>query len=237
MNPDCTEWPLIQLAGEKASTGKTYEVQLKNAATYLHFLLTARPDLLVAQGLLTTNTGVTFLVGTGGVGIQRLTVKWTKRNHLYKLLYAFIYRLYSPAHFADLSCKRTGFNEKTREATYTLRMNSMDYTNFRAIYAQNPFGTRTHVLSNPLSEVMPEGDNRPLTVLKDQLCRIGRRFNEWTILSKIHQPMRVPGVVEAVGSEIIKADLSPGREKHRLGLRQTGSSFTSIPTAKKVLET
>jgi hypothetical protein len=49
--------------------------------------------------------------------------------------------------------------------------------------------------------------------------------------------MRVPGVVEAVDSEIIGAPLSPGRVKHRLGLRQTGSPFTSIPTAKKVLET
>jgi hypothetical protein len=84
---------------------------------------------------------------------------------------------------------------------------------------------------------MREGDGRPLTVLKDQLCRIGRPFDEHTILSKIHKQMRVPGVVEAVDSEIIGAPLSRGRVKHRLGLRQTGSPFTSIPTAKKVLET
>jgi hypothetical protein len=115
-------------------------------------------------------------------------------------------------------------------------MNSMDFTDFRAIYAGNPFATRTHVLSNPSSKVMLKGDGRPLTVLKDQLCRIGRRFDEQTILSEIHRSMRVPGVVEAVGGEIIEAPLSPEREKRRLGLRQTGSPFTSIPTAKKMLE-
>ncbi|KAI0290681.1 hypothetical protein BC826DRAFT_970295 [Russula brevipes] len=237
INDDCTEWALIRLAGEKASRGKTHEAQQKNAATYLHYLLLARPDFLVAQGLLTTDTGVMLLLGTGGVGIQQLTVEWTKRNDLYKLLYAFIYRLYSPCHFEDPSYTRTGFNEKTREATYTVRMNSMDYTDFRALYAKNPFATRTHVLSKPSSKLMSEGDDRPLTVLKDRLCRIGRRFDERTILSKIHKRMRVPGVVEAVDSEIIGTPLSPGRVKHRLGLRQTGSPFTGIPTAKKVLET
>jgi hypothetical protein len=74
-------------------------------------------------------------------------------------------------------------------------------------------------------------------VLKDQLCRNGRRFSELTILTKIHQPTIVPGVVEAVDGEIIPALLSPGREKHRLVLRQMGSPFMSIPTAKIMLET
>ena len=74
-------------------------------------------------------------------------------------------------------------------------------------------------------------------MLKEQLCRTGRRFDELTILTKIHQPTSVPGVVEAVGGEIIAAPQSPGREMHRLGLRQTGSPFTSIPTAKIMLET
>jgi hypothetical protein len=44
-------------------------------------------------------------------------------------------------------------------------------------------------------------------------------------------------VVEAIDAEVIKAPLSPGREKHRLGLWQTGSPFRRIPTAKKMLET
>ncbi len=228
---DSTDWALIRLAGERASEGKSFDAQNKNAATYLHYLLLARPDFLVAQGLLTTKSGIIFLVGTGGVGIRQLQVKWGNEN-LYKLIYASIYRLYNLSHFADPSYTRTGFNEETFGATYTVHLKK-DYPDFRTIHARSPT-TRTHVLSNPS---LTQGDDRPPTVLKEQLCRIGRRFNELEILTKIHQPMNVPGVVEAVGGERIAAPLSPEREKHRLGLRQTGSPFTSIRTAKKMLET
>ena len=230
---DSTDWALIRLAGERASKGKTLDTQKKNAATYLHYLLLARPDFLVAQGLLTTTSAVIFLVGIGGVGIRQLKVEWRNKN-LYKFLYAFIYRLYDPSHFADPSYTRTGFDKETSEAIYTVHIKMKEYPNFRTIHARNPFTTRTHVLSNPSPT---KGDDRFLTVFKDQLCRTGRRFNERTILTKIHQPMNVPGVIEAVDGEIIAAPLSPGREKHLLGLRQAGSPFTSIPTAKKILET
>jgi len=228
-----TEWGLIRLAGEKASSGKTLGAQKKNAATYLHYLLLARPDFLVAQGLLLTSSSVMFLVGIGGIGIRQLNVDWDNKS-LYKFIYAFIYRLYNPSHFADPSYTRTGFNKKTSEATYTVHFKKKDCPNFRPIYVRNPFTNRTHVLSNPS---LTQGDDRTPTVLKEQLCRSGRRFDELTILTKIHQPTNVPGVVETVGGEIIAAPQSPGREKHRLGLRQTGSPFTSIPTAKIMLET
>jgi hypothetical protein len=91
------------------------------------------------------------------------------------------------------------------------------------------------VLSNPLSDVQVNGQD--LTVLKDQLCRPGSRFNEQSILNHIHQPAKVPGVVEAVHSETIESPLLNGRQKHRLGLRQSGSPFMSIPTVRKMLET
>ena len=228
-----TDWALIRLAGDRASRGKSFETLKKNAATYLHSFLLARPDFLVAQGLLITTSGVMFLVGIGGVGIQHLTVKWHDKN-LYTLLYAFIYRLYDPSHFADPLFTRTGFNEETSEVTYTVQFKMKECPDFRNIYARNPFTIRTHVFSNPSPTKW--GDRFP-TVLKEQLCRTRRRFDERTILTKIHHPTKVPGVVEAVGSEIIVTPLSPGRVKHRLGLQQMRSPFTSIPTAKKVLET
>ena len=56
-----TLWPCIRLAGEVASAGKSKEEQKKQAISYLHYLLLARPDLYVAQGLLISNEGVTFL--------------------------------------------------------------------------------------------------------------------------------------------------------------------------------
>ena len=224
-----TDWQIIRLAGQKASANEPLSEQKKHAATYLHYLLLARPDLLVAQGLLTTKSEITFLVGIGGVGIKELTVNWHNKN-LSNLLYAFIYRLYNPFHFADPSYTRTGFDEKTSQAIYIVQFKQKNYPNFRSIHARNPFTTRTHVLSYP--------EHTDTTVIKGTLCRTGRRFDEHTILSKIHKTMKVPGVVEAVDSDIGQATrLCPGRQKHSLGLRQTGSPFTSIPTAKKVLET
>jgi len=123
---------------------------------------------------------------------------------------------------------------------YTVRIappqtNAIDCPGFFHLFASSPFGTRTHVLTNPSSEVQVNG--RALTVLKDQLCRSDTRFDKQSILNHIHQPVRVPGVVEVVHSQTIETPLTDGRQKHRLGLRQSGSPFMSIPTVRKVLET
>ena len=230
---DYMDWALIRLAGERASEGKSREIQRKNVATYLHYLLLARPDFLVAQGLLTNMRLVMFLVGTGSVGIWQLKVNWEDKD-LHKFIYAFIYCLYDPSHFADPSYMRTRFNKETSEASYTVDFSTKKFPGFRTIHAKNPFTTRTHVLSSPS---LTQGADRSLMVIKEQLCQTGRCFDKLTILTKIHQPVNVPGVVQAVGGEIIPAPLSPGREKHCLGLRQTGSPFTSIPTTQSMLET
>jgi hypothetical protein len=103
---------------------------------------------------------------------------------------------------------------------------------FYPIYARNPFGTRTHILSNPNFKV------NELTVIKEQFCRPGRRFEELTILKDyIHKPEQVPGVVVAAYGETIKPPESRKRRKYRLGLGESGSPFTSIPTLSNVLET
>jgi hypothetical protein len=230
-------WPFIRLAGEQASKGTNRVDQKKQAISYLHYLLLARPDLYVAQGLLTSHTGVVFLFGVGGNGIREFDVKWDDKD-LYKLLYAFIYRLYDPGEFADRSYIETEFDEEFT-AKYTININYRGVTKacgFYPIYARNPFATRTHVLSNPKFEV--EGNH--LTVLKDQLCRVGRRFDELSILKKVHEQGRVPGVVKAEYGEDVTTPQSVkvrGRCKRRLGLSESGSHFTSIPTPRKMLET
>ena len=63
-------WPLIQLAGEVGSKGKHPGNQSKQAISYLHYLLLARPDLDIAKGLLTDDNKVSFFFGIGGEGIQ-----------------------------------------------------------------------------------------------------------------------------------------------------------------------
>jgi hypothetical protein len=238
-----TLWPCIRLVGEKASQGKNLGDQKSQAVTYLHYLLLARPDLHVAQGLFTSKSEVTFLLGIGGVGTHSFSVKWGSKE-LHRLLFAFVYRLYDPGDFVDSSYVKMVPNWKENSVTYNVRItegNDMDghpitISNLRPMYASNPFGTRTHILSNPDSKVKING--KPLTVVKDQLCRVGTRFDEYGILTEVHSPEKVPGVVEAVYHEVIKIprDFCPSREKYRLGLRQMGKPLTSIPTVAQMLE-
>jgi hypothetical protein len=230
-------WPFIRLAGEQASAGKTPKAQKVQAISYLHYLLLARPDLYIAQGLLSSSDEVIFLFGIGGEGIREFPVKWDDPD-FNKLLYVFIIRLYEPGEvFADPSYAETKHDENTT-AKYTMKIAYPGGTKvcpgFYSIYARNPFGTRTHVLSNPNFQV--EGNN--LTVLKDQICRVKRCFDERTILNDyVHNPNGVPGVVVATYSDRIEPPVSKERCKYRLGLGESGSPFMSIPTLSDVLET
>jgi hypothetical protein len=236
---DTTLWSCIRLVGEKASEEKKPEDQEGQAMSYLHYLLLARPDLHVAQGLFTSESKVMFLLGIGGVGIHTFSVAWGTKE-LQRLIYAFIYRLYDPGDFVDSSYVKMVPNLKDNSVMYNVRItvdrNPITITNLHPIYASNPFGTRTHILSNPDSRVRINGE--PLTVLKDQLCRVGTRFYESDVLTRIHSPEKVPGVVEAVYHEVIKIprDFCLSREKHRLGLQQIGKPLTGIPTVARMLE-
>ena len=246
-----TFWPFIRFAGEKASKGTPNEKQGKQAVSYLHYLLLARPDLHVAQGLLTTEASITFLLGIGGLGLRSLKLPWGKE--VYKVAYAFIYRLYDPGDFADRAYKLVDSKAmqyldsdpslaKDVVVPYNVDLEVKGTTspavcrNFVPIYASNPFETRTHVLSNPSSKVTIH--NKPLTVLKDQLCRLGTRFDEHTILDAVHQRGQVPGVVEMVYQARIESPfLTHKREKYLTGLRQSGRPFLAIETLQQILET
>ena len=243
---DITLWPCIQLAGEKASKGKSRQNQQKQAISYLHYILLARPDLHVAQGLLTFEDGVTLYFGIAGYGVRSFTVRWSD-DSLYGLIYAFVYRLYEPAEFADPSYVNMIPNWEKNLATYTMRITEKagvgvetvkECPGFEPIYASNPFETRTHIFSNPHSRVMVDG--KLLTVLKDQLCRLETRFDEHTILTHIHDQKKVPGVVEAVYYEqtLIPPSLPSRKQRgrRRIGLGQFGRPFSSISTLQQMLE-
>lgn len=243
-----TIWPCVRLAGEDASRGKSKEDQKKQAMSYLHYLILARPDLYVAQGLLISEESIMLLFAIGGKGVRRFAVDWAHTG-LYKLMYAFIYRLYDPGHFEDPSYVTMIPDLQANLVAYTIRISTktqvggvekeehLDCPDFTPLYATNPFGTRTHILSNPFSDIKING--KVLTVLKDQLCRPDPRFEEYTILARhIHMPERVPGVVEAIyhKSIDIPVPLEVSRVKQRIGLRQSGVPITSIPTLKEMLE-
>ncbi|KAG9049632.1 hypothetical protein FS837_009722 [Tulasnella sp. UAMH 9824] len=245
---DTTFWACIRMAGEWASKGTSLENQEKKAISYLHYLLLARPDLYVAQGMLASDDGILFLVGIGGFGIRRLKIRWDDEK-LSKLLYAFIYRTYDPGHFADSSYTLDPIDDDRPTWTITIGVKSQvgDVTTERPVpcrkflphYASSPFETRTHVFVTQGEAV--DIDGKKLRVLKDQVCRTGKRFEEHKIFAQLHDPKRVPGVVEAVYHKEIELPsqlegLQIGRKKHRHGLRQVGMPFASIPTVKEMLQ-
>ncbi|KAG8895522.1 hypothetical protein FRC00_007357, partial [Tulasnella sp. 408] len=247
---DTTFWPSIRMASEWASKGTSREDQKRKAISYLHYLLLARPDLYVAQGVLASDDGIMFLVGIGGLGIRCLELRWEDEK-LSKLLYAFIYRAYDPGHFADSSYKLDPIVAGDDRPTWTITIEvesqvggvkterRVPCPNFVPLYASSPFETRTHVFATKSEGV--DVDGKKLTVLKDQVCRIRKRFDEHKILDLVHQPKRVPGVVEAVYHQEIELpsqldDLEIGKTKHRHGLRQLGRPFASIPTVKEMLK-
>jgi hypothetical protein len=242
LDENATLWPCIRLVGEAASKGKTPKQQEEQAVSYLHYLLLARPDRHVAQGVLTSDTDVTFLFGIGGVGISTFKVSWGHKD-LYRIMYAFLYRLYDPGNFADPSYVKMVPDLKKKSVTYTVQITvnaevnggeKMDCPGFFPFYASSPFGTRTHVLLYPESDVKVNGE--PLTVLKDQLCRVETRFNEHDILKEIHRQEKVPGVAQAVHHESTKIPFCQSRKKHLTGLRQMGRAFATISTLQQVLE-
>ena len=101
--------------------------------------------------------------------------------------------------FADSAYQCITPDLKHKLVMYVLRIAAegggfIDCPKFLPVYATSPFGTCTHVLSNPVSGV--EVGGKPLTVIKDQLCNRGTRFNEHLILDAIHAKGTVPGVVE-----------------------------------------
>ena len=242
-----TLWPCIQLVGEQTSEEKSQEDREEQAVSYLHHLLLARPDLHVVHGLLTSKHTITFLLGVGGYGAGSFDVSWSSTG-LYRLMHAFVYRIYEPGDHADPSYVNIVPNWEKNLVTYTVRITNtedgakttIECPNFEPIFASNPFGTRTHVFSNPNSEV--KINNKVLTVLKDQVCYCETRFHERDILSHIHTPEEepVPGVVQVVYDELITIPPfvtdSESKAKYRIGLVQSGRPFSSITTLRQMLE-
>lgn len=195
---------------------------------YLHYLLLARPGLHVAQALLTSEAGIRFLFGIGGKGIRSFDVPWDSKE-LYKLIYSFVFRVYEPGNYADPTYVAMDREQDKDFVMYTVHIvtkevdgvetEGIDCPGFIKVHASSPFETRTHVLSNPQSEVTIRG--KRLTVLKDQLCRL--ELNEHDILARIHEPGNVPGVVEMVYRKVYATPfLGNFREMRRTGLRQPG---------------
>ena len=238
---DRISWPLIELVGEKASAGDN-EPDLKNL-TYLHYLMTARPDLNVVLGFLTTSTGITFYVAVQGTSPTRHSpIAWGAKD-LPQLMFAFIYRLYRPGEWA----KRNWSRERTKvprqrtlgpcTGTFKISLTTLAgqkilSPGWRSEYSSNPFQTRTHVLVNVHSDITIDG--KRVTVIKDQLCK-NTRFTEKEIYDQIHGDGPVPGVAQPVF--YAKSQVSDSRTRYITGLHEYGRRILTVKTVDEMLRT
>ncbi|KAJ2913794.1 hypothetical protein MD484_g6624, partial [Candolleomyces efflorescens] len=238
---DRISWPLIELVGEKASAGDN-EPDLKNL-TYLHYLMTARPDLNVVLGFLTTSTGITFYVAVQGTSPTRhSTIAWGAKD-LPQMMFAFIYRLYRPGAWDKRNWSRDRAKVSRQRTlgpctgTFQIRLKTLVgqkifSRGWRSEYSSNPFQTRTHVLVNVHSDITIDG--KRVTVIKDQLCK-NTRFTEKEIYDQIHGDGPVPGAAQPVF--YAKSQVSDSRTRHITGLHEYGRRILTVKTVDEMLRT
>lgn len=80
-----------------------------------------------------------------------------------------------------------------------------------------------------------------ITVIKDQYCRRGHRFNEVVVLQHVQDGDEVPGVVHMVHSEDVERDdgtpvCSGDRYKKRISLAEYGKPFMDLKTPLEALK-
>jgi hypothetical protein len=78
-------------------------------------------------------------------------------------------------------------------------------------------------------------NNLPVTVIKDEYRRPGRRFNEAEILHHIHAEEEIPGIVHIAHSETVMQVhnipvCSGDRQKNRIGLSRYEKPFMDLKT-------
>ena len=147
-----TLWPCMQLVGEIVSKGKSHEEQAKQMISYL---LLARPDLHVAQGIRISEDGVDFIFAIGGCGIRTFFANWGNEA-LSKWMFAFIYRLYDPGDFADSAYEDMDANLEEKYVTYTVRLNGFEGGNPTKIDKLRPmYATRAIKV-----EILTPSENR-----------------------------------------------------------------------------
>lgn len=73
-------------------------------------------------------TGITFPLGIGGSGIHSLEVQWTDQELIFEVMFAFIYRLYSPGKFVDEAYVKmqVELDKQSRTAISDIRIDAAD---------------------------------------------------------------------------------------------------------------
>ena len=166
------------------------------------------------------------------------------------LIYAFVKRLYNPLpSMIDPTIKRRKDLTRIQNSLPGLwvfdimltipHSQSVECVGYRIGNALGCVGRRTHIFVNNVNPIILNGV--AITIIKDQYCDPGHRFNESEVLSHVHAEEEIPGVVHMAHSEDVKRDdgtpvCSGGRYKKRIGLVEYGKPFMDLKTPLKALE-
>ena len=242
--PDTKEnfhWTEIDATVEIHSAGENAKDGLRHAVSYTFYLLQARPDRVSVQGFYADAKGVVLIISSAN-GVQKSLNLSLKDAQQYQLIYGFVRRLYDPLPaMIDPTVKRRMGNSFW-VFDIMLRISdsqSVECVGYRIEKALGFIGRRTHIFVNNVNPASLNGV--AITVIKDQYCHRGHRFNEVELLHHIHDGDEVPGVVHMVHSEDVKRDdgtpvCSGNRYKKRIGLAEYGKPFMDLKTPLEALK-
>jgi hypothetical protein len=193
------------------------------------------------QGFYASAKGIVLIISSASGVLNSLDLN-LKDAEQYQLIYGFVRRLYDPLpSMIDPTVKRRRQDSIWLfDITLTpSNLPSVECVGYRIEKAMGFIGRRTHIFVNNVNPASLNGV--AITVIKDQYCRPGRRFDEVEVLQHVHSSGEIPGVVHMVHSEDVKGDggtpvRSGERYKKRIGLAEYGKPFMDLKTPLEALK-
>jgi hypothetical protein len=228
----------LEAVGELLSV-ENKERACAKTASYTSYLLQARPDRLIVQGIYVDSGAFRLIVSNACGAFYTKCLDWESPDSLL-LLCAWIWRLYRPV--VDPSI--TANIEQDKPPTFTIRFPEGPDRVCTIRCVGTAFGRRTIVF---------DCSKESNTVIKEQYIETSRRFEEGSILKKIHGTgtgtETFPGVVRPGWYGTVKSgeeqlvvswkDSERGkiyeRKKTRMVLLDKADSIMDAKTPREVL--
>jgi hypothetical protein len=226
-DPSQFYWSALEATGELLS-GTDKQASRTKSAAYTSYLLQARPDMVAVQGIYVDSSSFRLVVSNACGAFHTDDLKWKPRPSRL-LLCAWIQRLYEPLVDPSITVNMKG----NKAPTFNIKLPETDYLNCKIYSVGTAFGRRTIVFTCP----------KPKVVIKEQYIETTRRFEEGSILTKIHENGTVPGVVrpgwfgsvQASENELIVEGRKSKRKKTRVVLLDKVPSIMDAKTPREVL--
>lgn len=196
---------------------------------YAAYLLQQRPDRVAVCGLYVAKSRFSLIL-IDAAGAYSTALPWDDESARNLLLRVVYYINVPPMSMIDPTVTR-------HEDAFTVNVQGQVLEGYTLRSCGHPLGRRTVVFQC-------EGANH--LVVKEQYLRCPPEISEHTILTHIHEPGEMPGVVRVRSCEVVRrvdgssiecGKGSQRRQKVRLLLQDTGTPFMAISTPHEALVT